>query len=164
MKAKTDPIRYCHACGTPLARKRFNGRLEDRTRFLARIYCDERCMADGMRQDTVTLAGNRSRAAKLRGRVCEECGSTAGLHAHHRDEDTSNNAPENIATLCGPCHLRWHWRHGKKARPRTMCSVCGEPARRLGLCGKHHQRFKKHGDPRLTKKNIGGVFVLVRDE
>lgn len=145
-------------------RKRFNGRLEDRTRFLVRIYCDEQCMADGMRQDTVTLAGYRARAVKFRGRVCEECGATDGLHAHHRDEDPSNNALENIATLCGSCHLRWHWRHGKKARPRAMCSVCGEPARRLGFCGKHHQRFKRHGDPRLTKKNIGGVFVLVRDE
>jgi hypothetical protein len=164
MKAKPDPVKHCAACGEQLIRKRFNGRLEDRTRFLARIYCDERCMADGMRQDIVSLAGNRARAKKLRGRACEECGAIEGLHTHHRDEDPSNNVEENIATLCGSCHLRWHWRHGKKARPRTMCSVCGKPARRLALCGKHHQRFKKYGDPLLTKRKIGAEFVIVRDE
>lgn len=164
MKLKPDPVKHCRACGQQLIRKRYGARMEDRTRFLRRIYCDERCMAEGMRQDTVTLAGHRARAVKLRGRACEECGATDGLHAHHRDEDPSNNTPENIATLCGSCHLKWHWRHGKKSKPRAACSVCGEPARKLGLCGKHHQRFKKYGDPRLTKRNVGGTFVLVRDD
>ena len=31
------------------------------------------------------------------------------------------------------------------------------------MCQKHFQRFKKYGDPHLTKKNIGGRFVLQRE-
>jgi hypothetical protein len=34
-----DPIRYCAACGEQLIRKRFNERLEDRSRFLKRLCC-----------------------------------------------------------------------------------------------------------------------------
>lgn len=123
MKQKPDPIRHCGACGAQLVRKRFNGRLEDRTRFLSRLYCGERCMGDAMMREVVALAGYRSRAAKLRGSVCEACGATEGLHAHHRDEDPSNNASGNIATLCGSCHLRWHWRHGKRSKQLASTSA-----------------------------------------
>lgn len=116
MQRKPDPVKHCGACGARLERKRFGRRLEDRTRFLARKHCGERCMAVAMTQEVVTLAGYRERAAKLRGSSCEDCGTDENLHAHHRDEDPSNNTPENIATLCGSCHLRWHWRHGKRSR------------------------------------------------
>jgi predicted nucleic acid-binding Zn ribbon protein len=163
MPHATDPAKHCRACGKPLTRKRFNGRLEDRTRFLKRIYCDKSCMAAGMTQPTVTLAGNRARAKKLRGDQCGECGATSQLHAHHIDGDPSNNDPANIETLCASCHLRWHWRHGKKAKPRAVCAVCSTPARKHGFCGKHYQRVVKYGDPLLTKRNVGGAFVLVRD-
>jgi 5-methylcytosine-specific restriction endonuclease McrA len=67
----------------------------------------------------VTLAGLRERAKKHRGAACEACGTTAGLHAHHRDENPANNDPANIATLCGSCHLKWHWREGKRAATRA---------------------------------------------
>jgi hypothetical protein len=33
------------------------------------------------------------------------------------------------------------------------CSVCGKPQKGLGYCEKHYQRFKKWGDPLLTKRN-----------
>jgi ribosomal protein L32 len=157
-------MRTCPTCLKPIERKRFPSGLEARGRFESRIYCDRECMAAGMMQDAPGLAAQRVRAAKLRGTVCEECGATERLHAHHRDEDPTNNVPENIATLCGSCHLRWHWRHGKKAKPRAVCTACGEPARRHGLCGKHHQRWKKYGDPLLTRRKIGTEWVIVRDE
>lgn len=131
---------------------------------MRRVYCDRACMAAGMVREDVSLAAHRWRAQRARGESCAECGTTEGLHAHHRDGDPSNDAPENIETLCASCHLKWHWRHGKKSKPRAMCSVCGEPARKRGLCDRHFQRWKKYGDPRLTKKKAGAHgFVLVRE-
>jgi 5-methylcytosine-specific restriction endonuclease McrA len=49
------------------------------------------------------------RARKHLKAACEKCGTTDQLEAHHRDEDRSNFAAENIETLCKPCHLRHHW-------------------------------------------------------
>ena len=54
--------------------------------------------------------------------------------------------------------------YGKKHPKRqTVCKICGEPARKLDMCQKHYQRFKKYGDPLLTKKKIGSGFELVRE-
>lgn len=36
---------------------------------------------------------------------CELCESPA-TDRHHKDQDTFNNAPENIQFLCHPCHLK----------------------------------------------------------
>lgn len=35
--------RFCPCCGLKLTRKRFNGRLEDRTAFARRVYCSRIC-------------------------------------------------------------------------------------------------------------------------
>ena len=43
---------------------------------------------------------------------CESCGRAVGLHIHHVDGDPWNGTPENLMTLCEPCHKRWHVRHG----------------------------------------------------
>ena len=37
--------------------------------------------------------------------VCQICGSTENLHAHHIDGDHYNNAIENLAWVCARCHL-----------------------------------------------------------
>ena len=42
-----------------------------------------------------------------------------------------------------------------------MCIVCGKPMKGLGHCELHYQRFKKYGDPLLTKDN---QFVPIRRE
>lgn len=164
MQRKPDPERHCAQCGSLLVRKRFKSGLEPYGRFTGRLYCDTKCMGLAMVQEAVTLAGYRDRAKKFRGDRCETCGATKNLHAHHRDEDPANNDPANIATLCGSCHLKWHWANGRKARARAICAICGNPAVGHALCGKHLARKRKHGDPMLTKRNIGGVFVLVRDD
>ena len=39
---------------------------------------------------------------------CENCGATDKLLLHHIDEDKSNCHPDNIQTLCRPCHGRHH--------------------------------------------------------
>lgn len=52
---------------------------------------------------------------------------------------------------CGKCYKRWY-RNGDPAivhiirdHPPT-CSICDEPYKALGYCGKHLRRFRKHGD------------------
>jgi len=161
---KTDPAKHCPFCGQQMLRRRFpSGRLEDRAQFLKRVYCNRLCMARAMVQEEVKLAGLRRRAVKFRGDICENCGGADDLHIHHMDKNPANNAKANLRTWCGSCHQKWHWAHGRqlpKRSPQT-CSVCGKPARKLGLCQKHYQRFRKYGNPRLTKKNIGGTFVIV---
>src|ERR1039457_3983765 len=39
--------------------------------------------------------------------------------------------------------------------PECSFDGCHDAARWLGRCGKHHQRWKKHGDPALTPGNGG---------
>ncbi|MCK7503231.1 MAG: hypothetical protein MZV70_03420 [Desulfobacterales bacterium] len=46
----------------------------------------------------------RSRTIKDDGGKCCLCGARKKLTIHHRDEDESNNAPENLMTLCFKCH------------------------------------------------------------
>ncbi len=41
-------------------------------------------------------------------RNCERDGVEAVLHIHHKDRDRTNNAPDNLITLCSDCHLAVH--------------------------------------------------------
>lgn len=103
---KEDPPRQCEVCGKTLTRKRFGLRIEDRTRFLARRHCGQSC---GNTREVISLAGHRARARKHRGRVCADCGATEDFHAHHWNEDVTDNREENIVTLCATCHISGHW-------------------------------------------------------
>lgn len=110
---KTDPIRFCEWCGALLVRKRFStGRLEDRGRFLRRKFCGKECQAAAQVDPTTTNRQTMyARSGKHRGPACERCGATEnGLHVHHRDHNITNNAPENLETLCVGCHNRHHSR------------------------------------------------------
>lgn len=156
------PLKSCEYCGKPLERKRYNGTLESRFAYMRRRYCGQTCFAKAEQQENPSLAALRKRAVKYRGDSCAQCGSSESLGIHHRDGNPANNAPENLTTLCGACHTRWHWEHGKTMPSRqTTCFVCGAPSRKLGMCQKHYQRFKKYGSPYLTKKKRGSSFVLV---
>ena len=48
--------------------------------------------------------------------ACERCGfdNPFGLTVHHKDRDRSNNAFENLETLCATCHQIEHWSESKK--------------------------------------------------
>jgi hypothetical protein len=158
------PPKACEYCGTPLERKRYTGILESRFAYMRRRYCGQACAGAAHRQDNPSLAALRKRAIKHRGDACAQCGSSENLGIHHRDGNPANNALDNLMTLCGACHTRWHWEHGKTLPQRqTTCFVCGAPSPkcRLGMCLKHYQRFKKYGSPYLTKKKHGSSYVLV---
>lgn len=105
MKQKIEPVKYCETCGKQLERKRYNGRLEDMTRYSARKYC---CLSCANTRKIVTTAGLRYRAEQLRKSKCEICGNEQNLHAHHIDGNIGNNMPENIQTLCSSCHAKHH--------------------------------------------------------
>lgn len=161
MPRKPDPEKHCAECGAPLTRKRINGRLEDRTAYLRRKFCDRACMAKAQLSDDPSTSYLR----RFRKDACESCGSTSRLNVHHMDEDRTNNSPENLRTFCVRCHTRWHWEHGKQAKRRhsVTCTVCGKPAKRLGLCETHRSRFLRHGSPYLVKRRIGSTWQLVED-
>lgn len=149
---KPTPLKFCAACGTKLERKRLkNGQLESLLHFSRRPYCDRACMAAGFRAKPKTgspswmTAHLRARQLKPSG-PCESCGSSRNVDVHHRDGDWQNNALENLQRLCRSCHNKQH-------RKRASCMVCGEPAKGLGYCEKHYQRFKKWGDPLMVKHN-----------
>jgi 5-methylcytosine-specific restriction endonuclease McrA len=57
--------------------------------------------------DDVSPKGGRKRAKRLYPTVgaCQSCGGP-DAERHHIDEDTANNAPDNIAILCRRCHMQ----------------------------------------------------------
>ena len=117
---KHAPEKRCMICGCRFGRKRFNGRLEDLTAFMARAFCSLTC-ANSRSKGGLSRKAFHARARKLRKPACEACGDKRKLHAHHVDEDWTNNDPSNVQTLCTYCHHFWHAmhkRHGEKpSRP-----------------------------------------------
>lgn len=121
-------------------------------------------MARGQVRKDVTVSMLHKRASRFREKTCARCGTTENLALHHLDGNPKNNRKSNRMTLCNSCHSRWRWEHGKTIpKSERHCSVCGLPARKLQWCQKHYQRFKKYGDPCLTKKKNGSSFQLFRD-
>lgn len=110
---KLDPMKHCERCGVLLTRKRFGKRLEDRGVFLRRRFCGLSCSNSKVE---VGKSAHHWRARQQKAQACEGCGTTVGLHVHHKDRNPANNSPENLTTLCGSCHLRLHWREDRAAR------------------------------------------------
>lgn len=161
-KLRMFPDKACLTCGKAFNRNRYGSQWEDSARFQQRKYC---CLSCANTRREIEKAQYHKRARQFRAASCETCGAMIGLHVHHRDEDITNNQPSNLQTLCGSCHLRWHWANGKTTpRRRSDCKICGRPSKGLGLCLKHYQRFRKYGDPCLTKRgNALGVYFVRED-
>ena len=104
-----------------------------------------------------TVATRNSKLPKKR--RCEMCKrQRKRLGTHHIDGDKENNDPSNRMTLCPRCHTKWHWQHGKRGKRKTsVVCFCGDQSFELGMCRKHYQRFKRHGDPMLVKIRNGGL-------
>ena len=123
---KPDPVRTCPVCGALMERKRFNGRLEDRTRFLSRRTCSQRC---GNSREAVQADSHRWRARQVEPRTkCEKCNTTERLHVHHKDRDVTNNDPSNLMTLCASCHLKLHWREDRAERMASILARTRRPS------------------------------------
>lgn len=108
--AKQFPEKQCLTCGTRLERKRYSGRLEDFGQFGRRQFCSLSC-ANSRPKGGTSRHVYHLHARKHRIGECEACGMTNRLHAHHVNEDWTDNRFENIQTLCIFCHQFWHATH-----------------------------------------------------
>lgn len=64
------------------------------------------------------------------GWCCDKCGTLhmgdgsmrTCLTVHHLDHDPSNNHPDNLVSLCAPCHLREEakWKRSAKGKQRRL--------------------------------------------
>jgi hypothetical protein len=63
-------------------------------------------LRDSYRTETPCVQTGRSRAKRLFPAIgcCEKCGKSK-TERHHRDGNTINNDPSNIAILCRRCHM-----------------------------------------------------------
>jgi len=104
--------------------------------------------------DGVSKNGGRKRARRLFGLgLCEKCGEKA-TDRHHKDDNTANNCPENIAILCRKCHMAVDGRSAKLAawspvhnqpeppKPCNQCTRLYKPLRR-GLCSLCYDRLRR---------------------
>ena len=98
-------MRYCRTCNALLERKRYTGRLEDKTVFEKRKHCSLSCANT---REILTKHGYSWRARKHLKMACEACQETRKLIAHHISQDITNNDPDNIQTLCKWCHDFFH--------------------------------------------------------
>lgn len=157
-QTKPDPEKYCTYCGERMRRARFgSGRLEDLSAFMRRKYCGRECMRkafvkvgnDTRQNYSASHHSARSLAYLVLGReyCCEKCGSTANIDVHHKDGNRNNNTPENIELLCRSCHLKEH-------NPKSVCVICGKPAKGHGYCNKHLIRYRKYGNPLMYYHKI----------
>ena len=148
-KSTPDPEKYCERCGKRLRRNRYGKTLEDMTRFKCRKFCSLRCAnSRGIRSMSSTQQHKLS--ARFRKPRCELCGVVppkSQLHVHHINKNWRDHRPENLQTLCIKCHLQIA--HPRK--PAIPCKVCGKKSRRHSMCQKHFQRWKKYGNPLMTK-------------
>jgi len=154
MPRKPTPIKFCENCGSLLERKRIpSGALESLLHFGRRKFCDQKCMGQAFdaRETTGTSwATTHYHARKMVPHgPCSRCGKLQAMDVHHEDGNHQNNSRENLSRICRSCHTKVH-------RPRSSCSVCGDPAKGFGFCEMHYQRFKKHGDPMIVKINQHG--------
>ena len=105
--------------------------------------------------DLATVKSKRERAITLYELGdCEDCGKPA-RDRHHKDGNTGNNAPSNIAILCRRCHMAADGRLAKfryipTILPPKPCKTCGLPSKplRRGLCHKCNEYLRRNGKPR----------------
>lgn len=133
---------YCLFCGELLRPKqRPSGRLEPMSSCASRKYCNRICQGKARRKEA-----SHFWARQIKGRgACENCGSNTNVDVHHKDGNVQNNDIQNLMWLCRSCHKHLHC----QVNP---CVICGRPRQGWGYCSKHYQRFKKYGDPLLTRK------------
>lgn len=101
--------------------------------------------------------------------TCQRCGTQDPyIHAHHvaprsRRPDLKYEI-SNGKCLCNSCHT-WVHRHPIEATdlgllsdvpyevaPKIVCRICGAKAKGHALCEKHYTRWRKYGDPLLSRK------------
>ena len=137
------PEKYCERCGKKLERRSLsNGQSEPMYWFLKRRFCSVDCANKTTGEVKLQRPASTAKASRRRARTampfapCAICGKTGYTEVHHKDENPLNNSPENLVRLCKSCHAKQH-------RKRSLCVVCGAPAKGHHLCNKHWQAWRK---------------------
>lgn len=111
------------------------------------------------RGDAARPETKRARAQRRYALVaCEACGAPA-TDRHHRNGDTGNNEPSNVARLCRRCHMAADGRLAtflstsaslRGPQPPKPCANCGRPAKplRRGLCHACNEYQRRQGKAR----------------
>jgi hypothetical protein len=70
-----------------------------------------------------------------------------------------------LMTLCLSCHTSLHHKQGDIVKKKEIkpCRICGRPARRMELCDSHTTRYRKYGDPCITKVWDGKAWNITID-
>lgn len=132
-KATETPTKHCEFCGKPFSRKRVGKKqqLECVSNFTRRRFCSISCSVSQQHAEEPSNRNwSRKRARKHVNGSCDACGHTERLVVHHVNGDPMNNSPQNLQTLCSPCHSYWHAllrRIGKQPEtpmPRLIASAC----------------------------------------
>ena len=109
-------------------------------RYRARLRGEDvPLLKPGPKTDNPSVKTGRSRAQRLYPEIgpCESCGAERA-ERHHRDGDTINNDPSNIAALCRKCHMETDGRLEKLIENRKKV-----PSSRYA--GAHSHRKRKRG-------------------
>lgn len=90
----------------------------------------------------------------------------AGFHVHHRDEDRSNNQPDNLELLEGRAHVAHHSKDFKPSAETTAKAVEAAKAWHASAAGSewHRQHYRRiadklHAKVDCTCKQCGRDFV-----
>lgn len=160
----------CRKCKKELVPNRVGSRsqLEGPSIFNRRVYCDRACMAAWMEGQIKILnpRNSRKQSTKKKSDSCSTCGGKRRLAVHHKDENPLNNDLTNLVTVCQSCHMKGHWIGWRKTIwPFRKCLHCSERVKSNWMCQKHFQRWKKYGDPFLSKSRVYGhpnAYQIVR--
>lgn len=94
--------------------------------------------------------------------ACEACGAPA-TERHHRDGSATNNAPENLAPLCRPCHEAAHLlTHCRRGHPLSGPNLYLDPRgrRRCRACQRLTANRRYQHAPRRTHCKRGHPLTV----
>lgn len=132
----------------------------------------------GWKGELASKTAKRKRARRMYSLgSCQDCGAEA-TDRHHIDDNTGNNAPENIAILCRRCHMKRDGRlaalaacslnrKGLSLKDPEPCVNCGTPAKplRRGLCHACNEYQRRNGSPRpYTNQTYKQVVAARKSE
>lgn len=89
--------RLCPNCSQPF-----------KPRYSVSVYCSSTCHRIAKKRTLTLIQSIKPLIAERDLGRCTMCMTQLSLVMHHIDEDRKNNTPENLITLCSPCHTTHH--------------------------------------------------------
>ena len=97
--------KYCLHCGKEMKRRKN----EISVTYRSRQFCNHECYSLSLVKEDPTDSQWYRRLRESRDKKeCIICKTTENLHNHHIDKNIRNNNEDNLLTLCGSCHIKFH--------------------------------------------------------